>query len=277
MIRLEAVSTLNLIKNWPNQQEKEMLIRNKILDYQKLKEWIELHPDLKTSGLNGILMSTEWELAKDNKTTKNLLIYTTKGYSDDALEYTDEHTMSSQLLLDNPIFLQITDYNLIKKLSIHELKHYLSHTNERGSNLFMAYSKNRYQNKIEDILKLISLYEEQVINQSLETDQRGINLFTFNQEKKQKIVLEVIYDVIEYFLENTEEFIWGPLTEFQRQQLIDAKQKQSQDENSVFYNLIHIITNYTTLSELNADFIKNKTLDKFIIKKKIKKKKWKYY
>ena len=131
--------------------------------------------------------------------------------------------------------------------------------------------------KIEDILKLISLYEEQVINQSLETDQRGINLFTFNQEKKQKIVLEVIYDVIEYFLENTEEFIWGPLTEFQRQQLIDAKQKQSQDENSVFYNLIHIITNYTTLSELNADFIKNKTLDKFIIKKKIKKKKWKYY
>ena len=277
MIRLEAVSTLNLIKNWPNQQEKEMLIRNKILDYQKLKEWIELHPDLKTSGLNGILMSTEWELAKDNKTTKNLLIYTTKGYSDDALEYTDEHTMSSQLLLYNPIFLQITDYNLIKKLSIHELKHYLSHTNERGSNLFMAYSKNRYQNKIEDILKLISLYEEQVINQSLETDQRGINLFTFNQEKKQKIVLEVIYDVIEYFLENTEEFIWGPLTEFQRQQLIDAKQKQSQDENSVFYNLIHIITNYTTLSELNADFIKNKTLDKFIIKKKIKKKKWKYY
>ena len=277
MSRLEAVSTLNLIKNWPNQQEKEMLIRNKILDYQKLKEWIELHPDLKTSGLNGILMSTKWELAKDNKTTKNLLIYTTKGYSDDALEYTDEHTMSSQLLLDNPIFLQLTDYNLIKKLSIHELKHYLSHTNERGSNLFMAYSKNRYQNKIEDILKLISLYEEQVINQSLETDQRGINLFTFNQEKKQKIVLEVIYDVIEYFLENTEEYIWGPLTEFQRQQLIDAKQKQSQDENSVFYNLIHIITNYTTLSELNADFIKNKTLDKFIIKKKIKKKKWKYY
>lgn len=277
MIRLEAVSTLNLIKNWPNQQEKEMLIRNKILDYQKLKEWIELHPDLKTSGLNGILMSTEWELAKDNKTAENLLIYTTKGYSDDALEYTDEHTMSSQLLLDNPIFLQITDYNLIKKLSIHELKHYLSHTNERGSNLFMVYSKNRYQNKIEYILKLISLYEEQVINQSLETAQRGINLFTFNQEKKQKIVLEVIYDVIEYFLENTEEFIWGPLTEFQRQQLIDAKQKQSQDENSVFYNLIHIITNYTTLSELNADFIKNKTLDKFIIKKKIKKKKWKYY
>lgn len=245
-------------------QKKEMLMKNKILNYQRLKEWIEHHSELETSGLKGMLMNIEWELAKDNQT------YTTKGYPNDVLEYTDQPTMSSELLLDNPIFLQITNYDLIKKLSIYELKHYLSHTNKRGSNLFVEYSKNRYQIKIENILKTISLYEEQIMNQSLETDKKEINLFTLNQEEKKKIVSEIINDIIQYLLENTKEFIWGPLTKFQKQQLIKAK--QIQNENIVHSNLIQIVTDYTTLSELNADIIKNKTLDKLIVKQKYRKK-----
>ena len=125
--------------------------------------------------------------------------------------------------------------------------------------------------RIKKILPLITFYDEQVMRQYQELDNIHTLMHTFNQTPifylnktaKQAIVEEEINDIIMYLLDNTkEELIWGKLSDNQKKLLETA----TRNKNITREHLIQIITNYTTLSELEKGITKTKTLNRFIRK-----------
>lgn len=75
------------------------------------------------------------------------------------------------------------------------------------------------------------------------------------------LVEESIKDIVEYLLDNTkEELVWGELSDLQRMRLSSA----SRNLNPIRKNLVRLIANYVTLTELQNGITNTNTLSRFI-------------
>ena len=111
------------------------------------------------------------------------------------------------------------------------------------------------------------LRKEIEVRQANETKKRNINLFLLNKLQKEFIVRDQIKTIIKYLVDNADVCVWGELSPAQKNRLVSAVTKYSGYENQLIRErMIEAIANYTTLSELKADVVKQKTLDRFIIK-----------
>ena len=117
------------------------------------------------------------------------------------------------------------------------------------------------------VVDAIKFYEQQVLRQAAETEERGINLFMLNKKEKDEIVESEIKYIAEYLIDNAKTLVWGNLTDTQKQRIMSAvlstKGEYTQQDKKA---LINAISNYTTLSELEQGVIKKKTLDRFIVR-----------
>jgi len=122
----------------------------------------------------------------------------------------------------------------------------------------------------EDALKIknaINFYEQQVLRQALETDKKNINLFKLNKKAKDEIVKSELKEIVEYIIDNAYVCVFGELTSSQKKRMLTALSNPWNSENKIIINnIIDMISNYTTLKELKTGVIKQKTLDRFIIK-----------
>lgn len=281
MIKLENVSTNELIKNnkeiWREESWNayKVLVRNNIKDYKQLKEFLETtHPDLDIEGVRYYL---SWELTfmerrinHANQLGKEPKLFTFDETIDDKrISITDERNKGKVLLTSSPLILH-SGIEAIRKLSISEIKHCLSHINSNSlRSEILNFIKIKEQEKL---LNAIRFYDEQVIRQSLETEESDINLFFLNKKAKTEIVESQLTEIATYIVDTAKECIWGRLTNVQKKQIISAI-LTNQDQKTRG-SLINAISNYTTLKELEQGILKEQEIPEIIngtIKTKTKK------
>jgi len=209
-----------------------------------------------------------------NKRDSKPEIYFTKGYNDAELFRQDEMNNGNVLLLNNPIYNQISFIGLRNK-SIKQIKEDLSHTMPDGMN-FISRNRNWYDegyrnigsSSLPKIKEALERYEEQVERQAKLTSNRNVNLFRLNEDEKVDIVSRSYGDIIMYLLYNAEaRLIWGQLSDNQKKVYLSSAINSSKDDKIAKRNIIACIANYTTLPELEkVDKHNFKVLKRFIEK-----------
>lgn len=265
MIKLENVSALDLKNYYCGQKEKGILRSNNILNYQDLKTYIENNNEDELL-FKKRLLKVEKTVEKYNKIGKDPCIYVTPGYDDELLLRTDMEVFGCNLLLWNPTTENYVKYSKLMNLSIFEIKYLLSHTDSRGDNA-LCQLKNISDNNIVKIYQAVCMYEEQVLRQASLNNPKSVNLFYLNEDAKREIVKDTLKDIVLYLIDATkEELIWGKLTDPQKKRLISAVVNDKKIDRIIRKNLCDVISNYTTLSELEHEHTKRKALNRFIKK-----------
>ena len=203
---------------------------------------------------------------KHNKKEKEPTIYQTKRYEDSSLYRTDSLNYGNILLLpDDPDKIKSQMSICIKPINI--LKKELSQCTIDGKNYFNTYTRKIGAPSIPKIVDSIDMYTDQVLRQSQLTNQRDINLFTYQQDQKREIVTDKYAEIIAYFLQNTKEFIWSKLKETQKKDYLSSIINKKYSDKVLKKKMIKRITNYTTLKELeNMEKEDYKVLQRFIKK-----------
>ena len=112
------------------------------------------------------------------------------------------------------------------------------------------------------------MYDEQVLRQAELTPKRNCNLFLKDKKNKNEIVEDSYSDIIMYLIYNTKErTIWGKLTDPQKKLYISSAINSKKRDKIIRNRMIDIISNYTTLPELEKVTDGNqKVLKRFIEK-----------
>ena len=114
------------------------------------------------------------------------------------------------------------------------------------------------------ILTALDMYSEQVARQAKLTDLRDINLFTYQQKEKEEIVKELYDKMMKYLLGTVSEFVWGELSDMQKQLYLLSIANKTKKGQRIRRTMISIISNYTTLPELEGASEDFKVLKRFI-------------
>lgn len=283
MIKLENVSTERLIdytKRLSNrdrlmQMIYELLFVYDISDYQRLKDVLDSDNEefnLVSNFLYDELSEVEYGIKNDNNLDLKPEIFTfdnckDSNIDDKTLKITDESNNGNVLLYTSPMVRGGARVNQLRHMSIDEIKYLASHLSSYKFKNALTIRRNFGIDTVKRVVDKVKFYEEQVLRQSLETNDREINLFLVNKDTKDEIVESQLKDIVEYIVDNAKECVWGNLTDTQKNQMMRAALSTRgeyilQDRR----NLIDTISNYTILSELENGVIKKKTLDRFIVR-----------
>lgn len=276
MIKLENVTTDKIIFAGDISTAyavdiKMFLIRNKIEDYQTLKDFLE--SGKKVVGrefLEGRLQLVEEKLKRDNDLGLEPQIYLTDGYQNvdmKSIKKTEGKNKGNVLVFKSPAVCHSGKKGKVTNLTIHNIKHLLSHvTPDKGTNALLGTLSGYGDLAGERLLSSLNFFEQQVTRQARETKEEDRNLFIIDGEEKRVIVEEGISDIIKYIVDNADICIWGELTQVQKRVFLESiSGRNSEKHRIVRKNMIDVISNYTTLSEIK-DGVKEKTLERFIIK-----------
>lgn len=284
MIKLSDVSTERLITflEYDNSEEGKRarltLEKHKIRDFQTLKNMMKNgRREFENPIFKNAIESVEANIAHADNIGREPVIFNCNNYEGSTvykstLRYTDEHNTADVLICKSPAILCSGKFGELKNITIGEAKSLLSKVTAHdkpsaGNNAFAEKFRRFNTADAENVRDAINFYEEQVLRQANETKKRGINLFTVNQNKKEFIVRDNLKNIVTYLLDNADVCVWGELSNSQKSKLFLAVTRYTGYENQVIrQRIIDVITNYTTLSELESDVVKQKTLDRFIIK-----------
>lgn len=256
----------------------ELLTRNNIRNYQELKALLENKLFLSDSfgvveSLNFQLKKVQTKLKEAIDNGRDLRVYTFDDYGldvldGDTLRVTEKETRGGVLLFKNPIYPICFIEEKLDNFSISQIKDMLGYLNDRNLNNELNVNvQGLGQYRMQKFLASIKFYEEQVIRQAKDTTLRGVDLFSLNKELKRKIVEEQIGEIANYFLKNASVCVWGDLNDFQKRKIMEAVFLYKNDSSQMIKNrLIDVISNYTTLSELEKGVVKQRTLDRFIVR-----------
>lgn len=191
----------------------------------------------------------------------------TYEYENNGIESVDKLNRGDVLLLDNPTIELQTKFKGLRTYSIDEIKHNLKLTDQFGRNV-IGRIRNIGPDSITKIISALKMYDEQILRQANLTEKRNYNLFLKDKKAKNEIVEDLYSDIIMYLIYNTEErTIWGELTESQKKLYISSVINNKKRDTIIKDRMIDIISNYTTLPELEKVVDGNrKVLKRFIEK-----------
>lgn len=191
----------------------------------------------------------------------------TYEYENNGIESVDKLNRGDVLLLDNPTLELQTKFKGLRTYSIDEIKHNLKLTDQFGRNV-IGRIRNIGPDSITKIISALKMYDEQILRQANLTEKRNYNLFLKDKKAKNEIVEDLYSDIIMYLIYNTEErTIWGELTESQKKLYISSVINNKKRDTIIKDRMIDIISNYTTLPELEKVADGNrKVLKRFIEK-----------
>ena len=191
----------------------------------------------------------------------------TYKYENNGIELVDKLNKGDVLLLDNPTLELQTKFKGLRTYSIDEIKHNLKLTDQFGRNV-IGRIRNIGPDSITKIISALKMYDEQILRQANLTEKRNYNLFLKDKKAKNEIVEDLYSDIIMYLIYNTEErTIWGELTEPQKKLYISSVINSKKRDVIIKDRMIDIISNYTTLPELeNVADGNRKVLKRFIEK-----------
>lgn len=248
-----------------------------IRNYQQLKDMLKLFKNNKFYNF----IKSDLETVEKRINEANILgvepdIYTKEWYKgididDKTLNITDNETMGSVLLMSSPLNMPPRKQRVINYYSIAYIKSLLAHLQSDLRNEFKFISGCYSNEDLVRLVKLIEFYEQQVGREveDLKSNNPELlkilptNIFDINSVIKQEIVEEQLTEIAEYLVDSGNTFIWGKLSAQDKLRLLNSVKKTNGFTRK---NLINIISNYTTLTELNQGVVKMKTLDRFIVK-----------
>lgn len=287
MIKLNAISTSKLyskiLKRYNNAETLDILEwlnilaifdNNEITDYQRLKDMLE---EFKTNKfyrfIRNDLKSVERKVDEANMLGVKPEIYTQEWYKgtnidDKSLNITDNETMGNVLLISNPLHVPTRQQRKVNLYSIAKIKFLLAHLQSDLRNEFKFNSGCYSKEDLVKLIELIKFYEQQVERQAKEIQENSpyllpTNIFDVNNIYKQDIVESQLTEISEYLVDNGNRFIWGNLCDADKLRLLKVIK---QPKNYARKNFINVISNYTTLSELEEGLVKKRTLDRFIVR-----------
>ncbi len=269
MLRLENIAAEEVYSNIGMKKDIRELIEGSELDsVQDVIELINNYPDLSWGIFQRKISNIKSYMDKVNEEGKIPQIYLTNGYSDSSLLYTDKFNTGKNLILNNPTTQYQSQFLSLERLDVSEIKKYLSHTTSTGKNYLLVKARNVGEGRLPKVLSALEMYEEQIERQALLTPQRDINLFTYNQAEKKEIVQDNLINIVDYLISNVEdELVWGKITDAQKELLLSALLNNKRIDCTIKERLITVISNYTTLPELEEVAKgKQKVLNRFIVK-----------
>lgn len=277
MITLENVSTESFL-NFAILEEisrndstykfiSDLLTKNNITNFKMLKELLE-NENIKEQNLSAYILlrsrikEIEGNIAVINFTHKKLPIYSFNSYEkvnidEETAHITDENNKGIILPHNFPFLKTNASLCTLNELSILKIKELLNSVDSYDLTKCALTSKSGIGIKtLQKTLHLIDFYEEQVVRQALETEQRGINLFTLNKEEKDKIVASNLQEYTEYILDNAFISTWGKISSMGISRLYNTiASPKKENIKEIKKVLIDVISNYTTLKELETGIL----------------------
>ena len=116
------------------------------------------------------------------------------------------------------------------------------------------------------IQRALNNYVAQIERQALLTDDRNINLFTYQKAEKVKVISDMIGDLILYLIDNSSELLWGQLNEFRYNLYKSSIHNNLLKDREIREGIIEYISNYVTLEEANNLLDDKKILKRFIVR-----------
>lgn len=242
----------------------ELAKSNNCYSIEDLLSLMEEYPQYNWNEVNKRISLLKPIIAKGNRNGLEPEVY---EYQNNGIELVDELNKASVLLLDNPTLELQTKYKGLKEYSVAEIKRNLKLTDEFGRNI-IGRVRNIGPNSFSTIIKALKMYDEQVLRQAELTSKRNCNLFLKDKKSKNEIVEDSYSDIIMYLIYNTKErTVWGELTDPQKKLYISSAINSKKRDKIIRNRMIDIISNYTTLLELEKVTDGNqKVLKRFIEK-----------
>lgn len=290
MIKLEQVSTEKLIASIKYAQFDEsktdiancynLLMDYNITNFQELRDLIESgHQDFQCAFFKGALMDTEYCLLIANYNDREIEIYPPIDYNDsisdkEVLNYTDLSTNGTVLLIGNPLIHNNLQKGAISNYSVYALKQMLNSVvvgPKSVNNALIGTIKQMGTNGVLGIRNAINLYTSQVERVYYEykylrkANLEHINLFSIDEQLKLKLAEKQIDEILLYLLDNGHQFIWGSLSDNQKKTLRSALEGNNNRKAIIAREcMINIISNYTTLGELEEGIVRTRVINRFI-------------
>ena len=263
MIKLSDVSTKEVLYGSEG-KFLELAKSNNCYSIEDLLSLMEECPQYNWDEVNRRISLLKPIIAKGNRNGLEPEVY---EYQNNGIELVDELNKASVLLLDNPTLELQTKFKGLRTYSIDEIKHNLKLTDQFGRNV-IGRIRNIGPDSITKIISALKMYDEQILRQANLTEKRNYNLFLKDKKAKNEIVEDLYSDIIMYLIYNTEErTIWGELTESQKKLYISSVINNKKRDTIIKDRMIDIISNYTTLPELEKVADGNrKVLKRFIEK-----------
>lgn len=287
MIRLDQISTIGLIKSLEhiNTLDEEVklerklihdaLVKYNVVNFQELSDLIlsgnkEFQYDYLIRELKIVIKY--WQIANSNDNSPVLypcIDYKNSGVERYILDKTDKENYGDVLIFGNPFVRSNSKRNTIRNYSIFELKHLLNSVQLnnvyiRGDNGFVSHFRMLGHSSAKQVRNAINFYEEQVLRQA-KIYSSSDNLFLEDIVIRRELVINQLEEILEYFINNMDEAIWGTLTDAQRrtlQKVIDKSKDKNVDVTRD--NFINMVSNYTTLDDFEDGIVKKRALDRFI-------------
>lgn len=214
--------------------------------------------------LKKMVYTTIGDITKNNKNGRSPNVYLTPEYEDKSLKLTDTLNSGNVLLLDNPTTENPAKYSYLKGMPVSTIKEYLRFVKPDGSNYLISKVSKVGVEVAPRILTALDMYSEQVARQAKLTDLRDINLFTYQQKEKEERAEELYDKMMKYLLGTVSEFVWGELSEAQKKLYLLSIENRKKIGQIIRCRMISIISNYTTLPELEGASEDFKVLKRFI-------------
>lgn len=280
-IELKHISIIPLqtklkIYNIQHKNQKALIDHPWIDDFQKLKTMYEKQQqfgwDVFTDDIYAEIKEVEEKLLNFNKKGYKPEIYLTNeepqiynySYKKDEV---DKTITGEVLLYANPLEYS-PKRKKISQYSIYELRQFLSHCEPNGKNLLSRFALGFGPYESKRLVNAINFYNLQLERQSMESDY-GLDdskLFYANKDLKEQYLQDQIKEIAKYFVDTANECVWGELTDNQKQKILRSVLSKSEGAQETKQRLIDIISNYTTVREIELGLVKTKTIDRFIIK-----------
>lgn len=291
MVTLNQISTASLINRLIysyysgkqnlsiKEQEKkssyEALVKYNVTNYGQLKDLIESgNLEFQIEYLIEALKQAEIALISASGIAPVYENFYCNGskISEETMMQTDMDTNADVLILGNILKKNFNQKDILKHYSIYFIKQMLSNYSigslGRIENAYVHNSKFFGESSPEKIISAINLYEQQVVRQAIKYPWcKNVGVFSIDKDYKLQATEEQISEIMRYLIDSTSECIWGPLTEKQKLLFEKAiKGVKTREGIIVRDNLIDVISNYTTLGELEEGIVRTRTINKFIKK-----------
>lgn len=244
----------------------------KKLNVADLKLMSELLPYL-----NRPIADTEKRISDANEEGKNSQIYTFNTLKDakvddETIRKTDGINRGYTLLFNNPARFNDYKFYHINSMTVGEIKNLLGKFDLKSlDNAFETNVQNLEYSNTSRLVDAINRYDKQLARIYRETGNRGrgVDLLNVDRSEKREIVREKMREMTECLIDTGSEYVWGKLSDEDKFKLMKALNgSRSRESKTIYYYLLDMYTNYTTLNQLKNGVTKQKALKPFIVKYK---------
>lgn len=264
MIKLSDVSARAVFYN----SERDLIKladENSCYNVVDLINLMEQHPEYDWTSINQRIDKLKQVVVKSNGYGGKLETY---EYENNGIEAIDRLNSASVLLLGSPTTPDTTKFREIKcNYTVDAVKHNLKLTDQWGKNI-IGNIRSIGATSIPVIIDSLKMYDEQVQRQAELVKDMDCNIFTYDKKLKEEIVEDFYSDIIMYLIYNTKEkTVWGKLSDAQKELYISSAINTTKKDYTIKNSMIDMISNYTTLEELeNVASGDKKVLNRFIKK-----------